>query len=92
MHTLADAQANTTFVVVRTRRSSQIAALPGHYLITADGRLRLARRFHVHDELRYASGVDHVVSLRHAIYRGLHNPQTALWKLMVALGSEAPLS
>ncbi len=87
LNTHADPHANSTFVVLRTLRGSQIAASPGHYQITSSGRLRLAREFRVHDELRTAFGVDHVVSVRRAIFRGLDNPQTASGKLMVALGS-----
>ncbi len=89
MHTHADTQANTTFVVLRTRRGSQIAASPGHYLITADGRLRLAHHFRVHDQVRTANSEEYVVSVGHAIYRGLHNPQTASGKLLAALDTEA---
>ncbi len=84
----ADLPANSTFVVVRTRRGSQMAASPGHYQLTRSGRLRLAREFRVHDELRTAFGMDHVVSMRSAIFRGLQNPQTASGKLMVTIGSE----
>ena len=90
LHTHADTQANTMFLVLRTRQGSQIAASPGHYLLTGDGRFRFAGHFHVHDQVRTASGLDYVASVRRAIYRGLHNPQTASGKLLVAVGSDAP--
>ncbi len=89
VHTHADTQASTTFVVLRICRGSQISASPGHYLITADGCLRLVSHFLVHDQVRTANGEDYVVSVRHSIYLGLHNPRTASRKLLFALGTDA---
>ncbi len=86
LHTHADTEATTLFVVLRTRRGSEIAASPGHYLVTSGGRLRVAGEFRVHDDIRTASGADRVISVRHAMYRGLHNPQTASGAILVRLG------
>ena len=82
----ADTKTRTAFIVLRTRRGSEIAASPGHYLLMGNGQLRAAHEFRMGDELFTASGVDYVISVGRATYRGLHNPQTASGKLMVRLG------